>query len=291
MGRTPRIRRKSALVYKPDLVERLRHNALGIAQCLFRIGGVAFLQVCLVADQPGKIIPNGLQMICNRLAYSNLEVPVATAGELRCDLIIALAGDAGIDGHQVVDAVLALPVAYLSVRIGYRPLELADNGILIVQDEDAGIGILIGLGHFLCRILQGHDSCSHIRNVRLRQGEQLTIALVEEGAQAIFVPNDSIIQDGVTTLANICKENKIPTYCASATTVASGCFATLAIDDYGIGEKAAEKAIQILEGTALTDVPAEVVGIDYCSINKTTMEALGLTEDAINTEYEVNVLE
>ena len=121
--------------------------------------------------------------------------------------------------------------------------------------------------------------------------ETATNALIEEGAQAIFVPNDSIIQDGVTTLANICKENKIPTYCASATTVASGCFATLAIDDYGIGEKAAEKAIQILEGTALTDVPAEVVGIDYCSINKTTMEALGLTEDAINTEYEVNVLE
>ena len=121
--------------------------------------------------------------------------------------------------------------------------------------------------------------------------ETATNALIEEGAEVIFVPNDSIIQDGVTTLANICKENKIPTYCASATTVASGCFATLAIDDYGIGEKAAEKAIQILEGAALTDVPAEVVGIDYCSINKTTMEALGLTEDSINTEYAVNVLE
>lgn len=121
--------------------------------------------------------------------------------------------------------------------------------------------------------------------------ETATNALIEEGAQAIFVPNDSIIQDGVTTLAEICKENKIPTYCASATTVASGCFATLAIDDYGIGEKTAEKAIQILEGAAAADVPAEVVGIDYCSINKTTMEALGLTEDSINTEYEVNVLE
>ena len=121
--------------------------------------------------------------------------------------------------------------------------------------------------------------------------ETATNALIEEGVQAIFVPNDSIIQDDVNTIANICKEHKIPTYCASATTVASGCFATLPIDDYGIGEQAAEKAIQILEGTALTDVPAEVVGIDYCSINKTTMEALGLTEDAINTEYEVNVLE
>lgn len=121
--------------------------------------------------------------------------------------------------------------------------------------------------------------------------ETATNALIEEGAQAIFVPNDSIIQDGVTTLADICKENKIPTYCASATTVASGCFATLAIDDYGIGEKTAEKAIQVLEGAAVADVPAEVVGIDYCSVSKTAMEALGLTEDSINTDYEVKVLE
>lgn len=118
--------------------------------------------------------------------------------------------------------------------------------------------------------------------------ETATNALLEEGAQAIFVPNDSIIQDGVTTLADICKENKIPTYCASATTVASGCFATLAIDDYGIGQKTAEKAIQVLEGAAVADVPAEVVGIDYCSVNKTTMDALGITE--INSDYEVKTL-
>lgn len=118
--------------------------------------------------------------------------------------------------------------------------------------------------------------------------ETATNALIEEGAQAIFVPNDSIIQDGVTTLADICKEKKIPTYCASATTVASGCFATLAIDDYGIGQKTAEKAIQVLEGAAVADVPAEVVGIDYCSVNKTTMDALGITE--INSDYEVQTL-
>lgn len=118
--------------------------------------------------------------------------------------------------------------------------------------------------------------------------ETATNALIEEGAQAIFVPNDSIIQDGVTTLADICKENKIPTYCASATTVASGCFATLAIDDYGIGQKTAQKAIQVLEGAAVADVPAEVVGIDYCSVNKTTMDALGITE--IKSDYEVKTL-
>lgn len=116
-------------------------------------------------------------------------------------------------------------------------------------------------------------------------------ALISDGAQAIFVPNDSIIQDGVEKLVEICNEKKIPTYCSSATTVASGCFATLAIDDKGIGRKTADMAIEYLEGKKLEEIPSKVIGIDYCSVNKTAMEALGLTQDTIQTAYEVNVLE
>lgn len=116
-------------------------------------------------------------------------------------------------------------------------------------------------------------------------------ALISDGAEAIFVPNDSIIQDGIEKLVEICNEKGIPTYCSSATTVASGCFATLAIDDKGIGKKTADMAIEYFEGKALTEIPSQVIGIDYCSVNKTAMEALGLTEDSIQTEYEVNILE
>jgi len=43
-------------------------------------------------------------------------------------------------------------------------------------------------------------------------------ALVSEGVDMIFVPNDSIIQDGVSQLVDIANENKIPTYASSATT-------------------------------------------------------------------------
>ncbi|MGN1050711.1 MAG: ABC transporter substrate-binding protein [Acutalibacteraceae bacterium] len=120
--------------------------------------------------------------------------------------------------------------------------------------------------------------------------ETATNALISDGADAIFVPNDSIIQAGVESLAQICKDKKIPTYCSSATTVASGCFATLAIDDKGIGEKTADMAIKYLEGTPLEDIPSVVVGIDYCSVNKEAMDALGFTEDDIKTEYDINVI-
>lgn len=122
--------------------------------------------------------------------------------------------------------------------------------------------------------------------------ETATNALLADGAQAIFVPNDSIIQDGVDALVNICNENKIPTYCSSATTVASGCFATLAIDDKGIGAKTVDIALEYLkDGKSVEEIPAQVIGIDYCSVSQSAMDAIGLTEDDVKTEYELNVLE
>lgn len=116
-------------------------------------------------------------------------------------------------------------------------------------------------------------------------------ALIDDGAEAIFIPNDSIIQDGIPKLVEICREKGIPTYASSATTVASGCFATLAIDDKGIGAKTADMAIEYLNGTALEDIKAQVIGIDYCTINKETMESLNLTEEDIHTDYEINIVE
>jgi putative ABC transport system substrate-binding protein len=120
--------------------------------------------------------------------------------------------------------------------------------------------------------------------------EAATNALISEGAEAIFIPNDSIIQDGIAKLVEICNEKKIPTYCSSATTVASGCFATLAIDDKGIGKKTVDIAMEYVNGKDIKDIPAQVVGIDYCSVNTTAMKALGLTKEDINTEYEINEL-
>lgn len=104
---------------------------------------------------------------------------------------------------------------------------------------------------------------------------------------AMFVPNDSVVQSAVTTVADVAKENKIPVYCASATTVASGCFATIAIDDKGIGAKTADMAVEYLGGKKLSDIPSIVVPADYVSINKTTLEAIGASvpEDMTDVVY------
>lgn len=120
--------------------------------------------------------------------------------------------------------------------------------------------------------------------------ENATNSLVDAGVDIIFVPNDSIIQDGIAQLVDICREKQIPTYASSATTVASGCFATLAIDDFGIGQKTVAMAMEYMNGKAVKDIPAQVVGIDYCSVNKATMEAIGLSESSIETSYEIKFL-
>lgn len=103
------------------------------------------------------------------------------------------------------------------------------------------------------------------------------LALIGKGVDAIFVPNDQIIQSTISSLTDPCLEAGIPTYCSSATTVASGCFATLAIDDKGIGSKTVDIALKYLkDGKAIKDIPSQVVGIDYCSINQKVLDKLGV---------------
>ena len=38
-----------------------------------------------------------------------------------------------------------------------------------------------------------------------------TETLIKKGCDVIFVPNDAIVQDGVSALAQVCNEAKIPT--------------------------------------------------------------------------------
>lgn len=124
----------------------------------------------------------------------------------------------------------------------------------------------------------------------------VTEALIADGCDAIFVPNDSNVQAGVSALAEICMEYGIPTYCSSATTVASGCFATIAIDDQGIGEKTVEMTLEYLGGKSVSEIPTVVVSADYVSVNQKMAEALNveLSGDSLQvgeTTYAVNYME
>lgn len=113
--------------------------------------------------------------------------------------------------------------------------------------------------------------------------QQAAQSLVGE-VDAIFIPNDSVVQSAMTLVSQIARDAKIPVYASSATTVASGAFATVAISDKEIGAKSADMAIQYFEGTPIADIPSVVVPASGTVINRDTMEALGLSIEDDGTE-------
>ena len=115
--------------------------------------------------------------------------------------------------------------------------------------------------------------------------------VLDKGADVIFVANDSVVQASVEALAEIATEAGVPTYCCSATTVLSGCLATLAMSDVAIGEQTAQIGAKVLRGTPVAEIPAIVVPADIVSVNRDTLAALNLTlPEALYAIGEVQML-
>ncbi|MBR0228114.1 MAG: ABC transporter substrate-binding protein [Clostridia bacterium] len=115
-----------------------------------------------------------------------------------------------------------------------------------------------------------------------------TQAVLDQGADVIFVANDSVVQAAVDILAEMCIEEGVPTYCCSATTVLSGCLATLAMSDEFIGIETAGIVDKVLKGTPVAEIPAIVIPANIVSVNSDTLAALGLTlpEDVLAGEVQ-----
>ncbi|MCI8590357.1 MAG: ABC transporter substrate-binding protein [Clostridiales bacterium] len=103
-------------------------------------------------------------------------------------------------------------------------------------------------------------------------------AIAAEKCDILFIPNDSVIQSGVAKLAEICNEKGIPTYASSVATVASGCFATVAINDFDIGKLTVDLYAEYKNGKDIKDIPVLVCDAEYCTvtINKETAHALNV---------------
>ena len=97
---------------------------------------------------------------------------------------------------------------------------------------------------------------------------------------AIFVPNDSVIQSAMPVVTAAAREAKVPVYGSSAVMVDEGAFATVAVSDTEIGAASADMAVEILQGKTTAEVPSVVVPATATVINKTTMEALGIAVES-----------
>ncbi len=106
---------------------------------------------------------------------------------------------------------------------------------------------------------------------------EAALSLVDQGVDAFFIPNDSVIQDAMEVISQVAKDAKIPVYGSSAVMVNSGAFATISISDPEIGAIVADMVNKHLSGTPVAEIPAVVVDKFTTVINKTTAEAIGVT--------------
>ncbi len=105
--------------------------------------------------------------------------------------------------------------------------------------------------------------------------QQAALALVDK-VDAIFVPNDSVVQSAMAQVAEAAKEAGIPVYGSSAVMVDSGAFATISIDDVQIGAISADMADKVFKGTPISEIPAIVVSEFTTVINIKTAETIGI---------------
>ena len=127
------------------------------------------------------------------------------------------------------------------------------------------------------------------KNIKYTEGavvEDSEIATTVESlckkCDAIFIPNDAVMQGAMSTITEIARENKVAVYGSSATMVDSGCLGTKAIDDIGIGEKTADLAAKYFEGEKVENIPSIVVPYDYVTVNKDDAKAIGINLDSID---------
>ena len=96
---------------------------------------------------------------------------------------------------------------------------------------------------------------------------------------ALYCPTDNTIAAGMTTVAMVANENKLPTICGETGMVEAGGLATYGIDYFELGKRAGAMAIRILvDGESPATMPIEHLAAEECelSTNAETAALLGI---------------
>ena len=96
---------------------------------------------------------------------------------------------------------------------------------------------------------------------------------------AIYAPTDNTIAAGMSTVAMVANENKIPVIVGCDTMVEDGGLASYSINYTDLGRKAGEMAVRILtEGADPAEMPIEYLSSDECTLiaNQATADEVGV---------------
>lgn len=113
----------------------------------------------------------------------------------------------------------------------------------------------------------------------LSQIQQVTQSLVGK-VDAIYIPTDNMMAEGMSTVAMVASENDLPCIVGESGMVTNGGLATYGIDYYNLGYLSGVQAAKILRGDAKpADMPIEYLAAEDCelTINKKVADELGIT--------------
>ena len=102
----------------------------------FGTGAVAFFQVCPILHQLLEALLHGLELCDNAFADRYLEIALAFAGKLIFNLLVALAGGARVNPHQVIDTVFPLGIAHLCLAVGHGTLEFFHDDVRLIENTN-----------------------------------------------------------------------------------------------------------------------------------------------------------
>lgn len=117
------------------------------------------------------------------------------------------------------------------------------------------------------------------------QIQQVVESLIGK-VDAIYIPTDNLLAEGMATVAQVANVNNLPCICGERGFVQNGGLATYGLDYFELGKLAGLQAADILDGKEPANMAIQYLPTDKCSltINKKTAEQLNITipEELLN---------
>ena len=108
---------------------------------------------------------------------------------------------------------------------------------------------------------------------------QTVVESMVGNVDAIYAPTDNMIAAGMSTVAMVANDNKLPVICGEGGMVEAGGLATYGIDYYQLGYMAGQQAVDILtKGADIKTMPVGYLDASKCElqVNEETAKTLGI---------------
>ena len=135
-------------------------------------------------------------------------------------------------------------------------------------------------------VLTAEKAKAYLESINMTY-EEVTVASsneVQQAAQslagqvdAIYIPIDSTVQSAMPQVVEAATAASIPVYGSDPVMVQSGALACVSVSNTQLGERSAEMAYEILQGKAVSEVPAEALDTFQYVCSQAAADALNIT--------------